>query len=297
MANIHLNRNRQPLGQFTPEEVAAGLKSGRFQPTDLAWTEGMETWKPLADFPNLPEVEEATPALAPGSEVAIPVTEIQPAWERRPQVPFFSAFFQTIKDCLAQPVTVFSALNPNGGIGAPLFFYLIIGTLTTLVAMLYQFGVALVDPSTLGKEFTGESSALPVAAVFGVAMLIMVLLMPILLAIGTFISAGILHVCLMLLGGAKKPFTTTYQISCYAYGAALVFQLVPVCGGVIAGIYGIVLAIIGVKHAEGIETSKAVIAVLLPVVLCCGLVLALVAVAGAAGYTEMMQEFAKPSGR
>jgi hypothetical protein len=39
MAMIHINRNRENIGKFNDQDVADGLKSGRFLPTDLAWRE------------------------------------------------------------------------------------------------------------------------------------------------------------------------------------------------------------------------------------------------------------------
>lgn len=295
MANIHLNRNRQSLGQFSPEDVADGLQSGRFLPTDLGWTEGMPSWKPLSEFSDLPAVEVPTPSVAPGIELTGSApTEIQPAWERRSEVGLFQGLFQTVRDSIAQPGSVFASLNPNGGLIAPLTFYLIIGMIGSLVALGYQFGITLVDPSSLGKGMEGKSPEM-VWAVMGTAFVIILVMLPFVLAIGAFLSAGFVHLSLMLLGCAKKPFRTTFQVTSYANGAALIFQIVPACGGVIAWVYGIVLTVIGIQKAHHIETSKAVIAVLLPVVLCCGALVALGAVAGAAGLMPLMEEFAKQS--
>ncbi len=50
---IWINRAGQNIGTFTLEEVQRGLNQGQFVPTDLAWQEGMETWKPLAEFAGL----------------------------------------------------------------------------------------------------------------------------------------------------------------------------------------------------------------------------------------------------
>jgi hypothetical protein len=43
-------RDGQQLGQFSEEEIRSGLFEGRYQPTDSAWTEGMEDWKPLGEI-------------------------------------------------------------------------------------------------------------------------------------------------------------------------------------------------------------------------------------------------------
>ena len=50
---IWINRAGQNLGTFTLEEVQRGLDQSRFVATDLGWQEGMETWKSLAEFPDL----------------------------------------------------------------------------------------------------------------------------------------------------------------------------------------------------------------------------------------------------
>ena len=54
MAMIHINRDRENIGKFNDQDVADGLKSGRFLPTDLAWREPMSSWEPLSTFTDLP---------------------------------------------------------------------------------------------------------------------------------------------------------------------------------------------------------------------------------------------------
>ena len=59
MAMIHINRDRENIGKFNDQDVADGLKSGRFLPTDLAWREPMTSWEPLSTFTDLPPPEAA----------------------------------------------------------------------------------------------------------------------------------------------------------------------------------------------------------------------------------------------
>ena len=47
----------------------------------------------------------------------------------------------------------------------------------------------------------------------------------------------------------------------------------PLCGGVIGGIWALVIVIIGLAAAHEIPTGKAAAAVLIPIVVCCVLVL------------------------
>ena len=65
MNRIHIARNRQSLGQFSPEEVAEGLASGKFLATDLGWREPMEQWMPLSEFTDLPQVAGSDSSAGP----------------------------------------------------------------------------------------------------------------------------------------------------------------------------------------------------------------------------------------
>jgi hypothetical protein len=47
---IHVARNSAQLGIFASEEIIAGLQSGRFLASDLAWRDGMPAWTPLGDW-------------------------------------------------------------------------------------------------------------------------------------------------------------------------------------------------------------------------------------------------------
>lgn len=57
---IHVARDGQQLGQFPRDEVEAGLASGRFLPTDLAWSEGQPDWVAVSSFPGLSAARSAS---------------------------------------------------------------------------------------------------------------------------------------------------------------------------------------------------------------------------------------------
>lgn len=73
MAMIHINRNRENIGKFNDQDVANGLRSGRFLPTDLAWREPMTTWEPLSSFTDLPQPEDEVTPVTAGSESLAPI--------------------------------------------------------------------------------------------------------------------------------------------------------------------------------------------------------------------------------
>ena len=86
------------------------------------------------------------------------------------------------------------------------------------------------------------------------------------IAVSVFIGSGILHVMLLILGGAARDFEATFRVVCFAE-APYIIGLLPFCGQFIAGVWWIVLCIIGLVHAQRTSGGKAAAAVLLPIVL------------------------------
>src|SRR5215469_15216747 len=125
---IWINRAGQNLGTFTEEEVQKGLSQGQFVANDLGWQEGMETWKPLSEFPALkmpsPSAPKESPSPVAGavsSQTALATTEDQedgPAWEHRQTLGVVKALFETWKEVLLHPGTAFSRMRTTGGFSA-----------------------------------------------------------------------------------------------------------------------------------------------------------------------------------
>lgn len=291
MRRIHVARNRQPLGHFSPEEVATGLRSGRFMPGDLAWSEPMESWKPLSEFTDLPVspalFEPSVPPTPPAwSEMhAAPVlaeaTMPEPAWERRQEIGLVAALVATVKAILSLPVTTFRNFRTEGNIANPVFFYCIVGTLTGWVSMAYQFGITMVNPKMAMGAAAQELTAAQFTVVFG----LMFFMLPAIVAIIPFVASGILHLVLMILGAANKPYEATLRVFCYGWGVALIFQLIPICGSYLTLVLGMVLLSIGFKEVHRTDYVRSISAVAAPLLLCCGVIFATVAslTAAAAG--------------
>ena len=84
---IHVARPPNQLGVFSQEEVAAGLQSGRFLPTDQAWRDGMSAWTPLsqwAEFAGLGVPSAPASSIAQGSpaDALAPAGPSQLPWEQ-----------------------------------------------------------------------------------------------------------------------------------------------------------------------------------------------------------------------
>ena len=270
MANIHIARSETKLGIFSEEEVREGLRTGRFTLTDLFWHEGMSNWQPLAQFPHVGggDVPPFAPGNVPPSSATSGVLAVAPAasglpWDRRQELGFFPAFFQTLKLVLLQPSDAFSAMKPEGGLGEPLLYAVFGGSVGFIICLL--FGVFM---SSFG--IMSDRNALAGLTGLGIGTVVIIIFVPVFIAIALFIGSGIIHLCLVLVGGAKRSYETTFRVLCFALGSSYPLMIVPICGGVISGLWGLVVECIGLARAHETTIGRAVLAVLLPVIVCCG---------------------------
>jgi hypothetical protein len=279
---IWINRAGQNLGTFTLEEVQHRLDQGQFVATDLAWQEGMETWKPLSEFPGLtvpPAKPEAPPlvpaAVTPGTELAtMPGTELAPAWERLSELGFGKALFTTFRQVLFEPGPTFARLPLNGKLGRPTGFFVaaVGGVIALQLLVSLGFQLALIPLGGAFSHLEEEQRIgpgmwailLPVMAAVGLALLVGV----------NFIMAGIYHLLLTLLGGATKGYEGTYKVICYSHAAEII-SVVPCVGPIAAIVWYLIASIIGLQKVHQTEGWKAAVAMLVPYIVCFGTLAAL----------------------
>ena len=276
---IHVNRGATSLGAFPEEQVREGLLSGRFVPSDLGWREGMANWQQLSQFPEFaadigragaapPSQTAATSKIAPtpaASTSEAPAPRSGLPWDQRQEKGLFQAFIETLQMVLSKPAVAFTAMKREGGLGEPLIYALIGGSIGGAFYFIYNFFF-----SSLGGMLGNRNNPMAQLIGTGIGSLFFIILVPVLVTIGVFIWAGILHVCLMIVGGARQSFETTFRVVCFAGGSINPLLVVPFCGGLIVGIWKIVLYCIGLARAHETDTGRAVLAVLLPLIVCCG---------------------------
>src|SRR5260370_22982368 len=83
MAMIHVKRGATSLGAVSEEEVREGLRTGRFAPTDIGWREGMATWQPLSQFPELAAAAPAAPPPQTRATSELKVPRSRLPWDER----------------------------------------------------------------------------------------------------------------------------------------------------------------------------------------------------------------------
>jgi hypothetical protein len=266
MAMIHVNRGTTSLGVFSEEEVREGLRAGRFTPTDIGWREGMASWQSLSQFPEFsagdvpaaPPVQPAgTPASTPGAaRTGLP-------WEHRQERGFFNAFIETLTMVLTRPAEAFTVMKRDGGLGEPLIYALIGGCVGGIVSALFSLGF-----QSIGL-FADKNNSLAAMTGMGIGFGA-IILVPLFIVIGLFVGSAIVHLCLMIVGGANQSFETTFRVLAFSQGSAGPLQIIPVCGGLISGVWALVCNCIGLARAHETDTGRAVLAVFLPLIVCCG---------------------------
>jgi hypothetical protein len=268
MPMIHVARDGAKLGEFTLEQIRQGLTTGQFRSTDLAWQSGMADWRPLSEFVGAPALGVAGAASGlplPAASVSTTSAGAGLPWEHRDQLGFVKAWFDTVSLLITKPSDAFMMMRPEGGLIDPLLFGLMGGCAGGIVSILFQ-GLFQSIPG-----FAARNQALDYFGVGAWAFIIIyAVLMPVLVTIGLFLGSGILHLCLMMVGGANRSFETTFRVACFTAGAANLFSMIPFCGGLIAVVYNIVLECIGLSRAHQTTTGKALLAIFLPMIVCCG---------------------------
>lgn len=193
-----------------------------------------------------------------------------PPWERQRSL---SALLDTLKGVLIEPGETFRYASRTAGLGPALLFGLILGLAGSWISIFWQYflGAAFgggLGSSQLASELPPELADLlnfggPMMLLIGLAMA------PVLLLIGMFLWSAVVHLMLLLLGGASHGYEATFRTIAYCSGATALFQAVPFCGSWIGGIWSLVAQILCLKEMHNISGGKATAAVLLPLVLCC----------------------------
>lgn len=226
--------------------------------------------------PNMPPIIEPTGLRdQPGARVP---------WERRSEIGFFQALLDTARMVITSPGEFFSRMSRSGGFGEPLIYALIVGVAGVVVSQIWGLVVnslAFTPLSMLGGMGQEAGEAMGGMAMGFAGFIISIVLSPIGVAVGVFFWAGIYHLMLIILGGANEEFETTFRVVSFSMTSNIA-QVIPVLGGLISGIWGLVLIVIGLREAQDIDNTKAILVVLLPMIICCLFAGLLFAIFGAA---------------
>jgi len=177
-------------------------------------------------------------------------------WEDRAGRSAVAAFAETLQRTLFHPIAFFRGTAPDCGTGAALLYAVIVGTLSIAVAILWQRALGdWVAPEYGGRFLPFFENRLALAGVS--------VFLPIGVAIGNLLWAAVLHVSLVVLGGARGTYATTLKAVCYS-SSATAFNVFPVCGAVLGAVWQMVVQVIGLRELHRTSTARAFWAWFLP---------------------------------
>lgn len=202
-------------------------------------------------------------ALLPAAVLGIPM-------EQRRTYGLFNALWHTWRQACLEPMAFFRQVGFSQDVGAAVVFMLLVSLITSLAS-----GLLLLAGLQAPLWALARKEGLPISPLFGGAagaLLLAPLVFLLSALIGWAISTAVLHLLLLIVGGARKGMSTTALVLAYA-SAPQVFNVVPWLGGLVASIWSLVLLIVGLSQAHETDTWRAVLAVFLPLLLCCGIIL------------------------
>jgi len=194
----------------------------------------------------------------PGFAPRPPEGLLLPPWEDRARFGALNGFYLTIKEVLLAPGTFFHRMPTGIGLVQPLLFAVIIGVIGAFFEWMWTL-----TGSSLQLFFTEE-----IADVMSGPLLygLFFLLSPVFAAVTVVITAGLLHLGMIVFGGNRLGFEATFRVVAYAEATGVITVL-PFCGRWIGIIYGLVVAIIGLYRIHDTEPWRAALAVLVPTAL------------------------------
>lgn len=229
----------------------------------------------------------------PGGPAAF---EVPAPFAERGRRGFFASFFETWKLVATQPTVFFRRVRPDQT-GAAVFFGVIASTVGNLVAAVYaylsgaQAQAAFREMIESMPEGQARFMRMYLESMTGELTIAQVIASPLLALIFIYVGAGILHLLLVLFRGANRGFDATLTAVAYASGLNLLLAL-PVCGSLLAVVWGVVVLILGLGEIQRCGSGKAAAAVLAPVALACVCCCAALGLSGPA-FMRGLEEAAK----
>jgi hypothetical protein len=195
-------------------------------------------------------------------------------------------WWATVKEASFNPRAFFTAASNNDNPWPSVTFGMVSGGIGglafgLLIAIVY---LGLGGIGALAASAGGSSSAGPSAAFFGVmgamgifAAIVYPMMFVFYALVVPWITGGIQHLVLMMLGGATKSYTHSVRVVGYSL-AGYAFMAIPCVGGLIGGVIICIALVVGLDATHKCGIGKALLAVFgLPILCTCCYVILVVA--------------------
>jgi hypothetical protein len=162
---------------------------------------------------------------------------------------------------LFSPQRFFDELPPDGPLGAPILYFLICSAITALINVLASLTFLAVP--TVISVASGSLDTGLLLRVLAMVLFASLVVLPVLLVAGSFVSVLILHALIRLIAGQdQKGLPATLRLSCYSVGAPVAVAWIPLAG-ILAVFYCFYLQTTGLKRVHRISTSRSLGAILI----------------------------------
>lgn len=175
-------------------------------------------------------------------------------------LPFLQRLLRTVGMAFSEPGKLFSDLARED-LGPPIVYGVLTGTVTAVVSILWYMlfaGTAMLAEGVRAEEF----------AIGTGLYILLIFLSPLFTLIGLFISTAIYHLCLMIVGNGQRGFGVSFRAIAYG-NTPTILGVVPICGGIVGGLWAVVLVIMAMKLGHRTDWWRAILAYFLPTILCC----------------------------
>ncbi len=169
-----------------------------------------------------------------------------------------NSFGDVVRRVVLQPVRFFAGMPRSAPLLNPLIFAVVCIEISALLSALLVLAGVQQNPGFNPNP----QNALPSVFTPGSA-LASIIVAPIFGAIGLFIAAAIQQLLVRLIVGTNNSgFGSTFRVASYTQVTGLV-NWIPIVGPLLS-LYGLYLAIVGIREAHGTTTGKAALVILIP---------------------------------
>ena len=190
-----------------------------------------------------------------------------PAWED-PAVPFPMNLVETWRRSVFEPGAFFVNGPFDRAAVRPILYYLLMAVLGAVLSLTWGAVLPTTQPGLMETLAEFMDTPLPdaAAATGTTGRLADFFLAPFWAVLYLIVASLLLHVFVLVLAPRRRSLTATVRTICYASGPGL-FAIIPFVGGWVAGIWGVVLTVIGLREAHRTTTGRAFAVWLLSVAL------------------------------
>jgi len=252
--------------------------------------------KPAGALPIDPHDEPQAETERPKAATISQAMARQPyvAWEYRSSLGRLSALLATWRQTLFHPIQFFRNAPLVGDYRSPLLYGLF-WTFVGLIAgaawklLFYTYPTLVLFFKGTEIQFSLQLSRTYVLATAGL------LLSPLLAFIMVFAACTIYHIFVMLFTRQHAGFEATLRVVCYSTGTS-VFYFLPLVGGLLGGLWQLILVTLGFKEVHRISFPFSVVITLVPytLLLACWIAFMIWAVAGSGlGLTAILTDIVR----